>query len=248
MANLDKNELAKLGIQFGGLLRQWNPQMRPYIYSKNNKIHILDLQKIINSCERLENYLKSIVEKDQKILFVATKKQASEIVKEQAIRCGMPYIVNKWKGGFLTNFEIIKTKLKELQGLNNFFQKDNFKNSLKKERVILEKKRDKLQSIYEGVINLWKRPEYLFIIGLKKEKTAFNEAKKTGIGVISVCSTNCDPRLINYVIPGNDDNVKSISFFASLVADNIIKVKKGINTENSFDNKKSNSDIPKESL
>lgn len=227
MIALDKNELVKTGVQFGSLARKWNPQMRSYIYNKNSKFHVIDLQQIISSCEKVGKYLRSIVEKRETILFLSTKKQTGDIVKEQAIRCKMPYIVNKWKGGFLTNFEVIKTKLKELQGLDNFFQKDSFKNLIKKEQVILEKKRDKLQKVYEGVVNLRKLPGALFIIGLNKEKTALREAKKIGIPVIAICNTTCDPRLVDYVIPGNDESVKAIDFFANLVADAIIEDKKG---------------------
>src|SRR3982750_183759 len=121
----------------------------------------------------------------------------------------------------------MKKKLKELYGLNSFLARDSFQNLVKKEQVSLEKRRNKLQNIYEGVINLYQQPDALFIIGLNKEKTAFREAKKIGIPVIAICNTNCDPRLVDYVIPGNDDNVKSIDFFANLLADAIVEIKKG---------------------
>ncbi|CAJ0914581.1 1305_t:CDS:2 [Entrophospora sp. SA101] len=127
-------------------------------------------------------------------------------------------------GGFLTNFPEISKKLKELQGLNNFLQKDTFKNLIKKEQASLEKRRNKLQNIYEGVINLRGKPDALFIIGLNKEKTALREAKKAGIPVIAVCNTNCNPYSVDYVIPGNDESIKSISFFASLIADAINEI------------------------
>ena len=146
-------------------------------------------------------------------------------MKEAAIKCGMPYIVNKWKGGFLTNFSEIKKKVRELLNINSFLAKSNFKKLIKKEQVNLEKRRNKLQSIYEGVVNLYQKPDALFIIGLNKEKTAFKEAKKVGIPVIAVCNTNCNPGLVDYVIPGNDENTKSVSFFANLVADAIIESK-----------------------
>jgi small subunit ribosomal protein S2 len=231
--NLDRNQLIKAGVQYGSLARKWNPQMRPYIWKKSSRTHVIDLQKIITSCQELGKYVESLLDKGKIILFLSTKKQVAGIIKEQATRCGMPYIANKWKGGFLTNFEEIKKKLKELQGLNSFLQKDTFKNLIKKEQVTLEKRRDKLNSIYEGVINLQKKPSALFIIGLDKGKTAFREAKKTGTPVIAICSTNCDPRLVDYVIPGNDRDEKSISFFANLVADTIIKAKKKNEARNS---------------
>jgi len=237
MTNLDKNELAEAGVQFGGPVRWRNPQMRPYIY-KEAAASILDLRKITTSCQEVGNYIKSLIEKKKTILFLATKRSTCDIVKEAAIKCGMPYITNKWKGGFLTNFSEMKKKLKELYGLNSFLARDNFQNLVKKEQVILEKRRNKLQNIYEGVINLYRQPDALFIIGLNKEKTAFKEAKKIGIPVIAVCNTNCNPRLVDYVIPGNDESVKSVTFFANLVADAIIEIKKGERLENSIDKEK----------
>jgi len=126
----------------------------------------------------------------------------------------------------LTNFPEIKKKVKELLNLNNFLAKDSFKNLVKKEQVSLEKRRNKLQNIYEGVVNLYQKPDALFIVGLNKEKTAFKEAEKMGVPVIAVCNTNCNPSLVDYVIPGNDENAKSISFFANLVADAIVDAKK----------------------
>jgi small subunit ribosomal protein S2 len=232
MTSLDKNELIEIGVQFGGPVRWRNPQMRPYIYKESGK-SILDLKKITVSCQEINNYLRSLIEKEKSILFLATKKSTREIVKEAATRCGMPYIVNKWKGGFLTNFPEIKKKIKELYGLNNFMSKDNFNNLAKKEQVSLEKRRNKLQGIYEGVANLYHQPDALFVIGLNKEKTAFKEAKKSGIPVIAVCNTNCNPRLVDYVIPGNDEGIKSITFFANLVADAIIEIKRGIGQKKS---------------
>nr|CAG8476595.1 5886_t:CDS:2 [Entrophospora candida] len=159
MVNLNKNELAEVGVQF-------------------------DLHKVVASCQKV--------------------------------------------GGTLTNFREIGRKLKELQGLNDFSHKDSFQNLVKKEQAILEKKRNKLQKIYEGIVNLKKQPDCLFIIGLNKEKTAFKEAKKIGIPVIAVCNSNCNPQLVDYVIPGNDENVKSITFFAGLVANSIIEAKEKV--------------------
>ncbi|CAG8643834.1 4089_t:CDS:2, partial [Ambispora leptoticha] len=146
------------------------------------------------------------------ILFLSTKKHTRDIVKEAAIKCGMPYIVNKWKGGFLTNFPEIKKKMRELLNLNSFLIKDNFKNLVKKEQASLEKRRNKLQGIYEGVVNLYQKPDALFIVGLNKEKTAFKEAKKMGVAVIAVCNTNCNPRSVDYVIPGNDESANIINY------------------------------------
>ncbi|CAJ0761154.1 16113_t:CDS:2 [Entrophospora sp. SA101] len=150
-------------------------------------------------------------------------------------------------GGFLTNFVEMKKKLKELYGLNSFLTRDSFQNLIKKEQVSLEKRRNKLQNIYEGVINLYQQPDALFIIGLNKEKTAFREAKKIGIPVIAVCNSNCNPRLVDYVIPGNDESVKSVTFFANLVADSIIAAKKGKELgEDGVDGEKNKNNLPPE--
>lgn len=253
MTNLDKNELAKIGVQSGHLVRWRNPSMRSYIYGQRitkdgYKMNVLDLQKIINSCQQISSYIQSLIDKKKTILFLITRKSTRDIVKEAAIRCGMPYIANKWKGGFLTNFFEIKKKLKELHGLNNFLARDNFKNLLKKEQVSIEKRRNKLQNIYEGVINLYRQPDALFIIGLNKEKTAFKEAKKIGIPVIAVCNTNCNPRWVDYVIPGNDESVKSITFFTNLVADAIIKAKEKKDWKNNTNDKENRIDIPEKNI
>lgn len=221
MVKLEKSELAKTGIQFGSLIRWRNPRMNNYVHRIRKGRCILDLDQIIKGCDEADKYINELISNKQKVLFVATKKQAQEIVKEQAKRCNMPYI-NKWKGGTLTNFEIIRKKLQELQSLNIFIQKQSFNKLAKKKQNELQKKKNKLQNIYEGITSLWKMPGALFIIGLNKEKTAFKEAKKIGVPVISVCNTNCDPKLVDLIMPGNDEGSKSISFFASLVADIII--------------------------
>ena len=225
MVNLDKNKLAEIGVQFGNLTRRWNPKMSSYIFKKSSKIHILDLHKVISGCQKVGDYIKSLIEKKKLVLFLAAKKKAQEIVKEQAVRCGMPYIINKWKGGFLTNFREIGKKFNELRGLNSFIQKDSFKNLAKKEQAAHVKRQTQLQSIYEGVVSLTRTPEALFIIGLDKAKTASKEAKKVGIPVIAICNSNCNPQMADYVIPGSDENIKSITFFAGLVADSIIEAR-----------------------
>lgn len=222
--NIDQTELKEAGVHFGNLVRKWNPHMQPYIYQKSQKIYILDWQKIIVSGRKLVDYCREMVVEGKTILFLATKKATREAVKEQAISCGMPYIVNKWKGGFLTNFTEIRKKLKELQGLTAFIQKDNFRNLIKKEQVAIQKRREKLYNLYEGVINCNRQPDALFIIGLGFEKTAWKEAKKLALPIIAVCNTNCNPRSVDYVLPGNDEETKSISFFARLMANTIKKI------------------------
>lgn len=213
--------------------------MKPYIYGKTNKnkIYTLNIEKIVDKCKELKSFISEILDtKEKTILFLSTKKQARELVKEQAKNCNMPYIVNKWKGGFLTNFREIGRKLKELQSLNNFIQKDSFKNLIKKEQASIEKRRNKLLGIYEGVVNIKKQPDALFIIGMNKEKTAFKEAKKLEMPVIAVCNTNCNPKFVDFVIPGNDEGVKSIEFFSKIVSDSI----RERNNPESLDKRKEN--------
>jgi len=205
--------------------------MKPYIYKKSKKVYILDWRKIISSCKKVDEYIKELLVKEKKILFLSTKKSNREVVKEQAFNCGMPYIVNKWKGGFLTNFFETKKKLKELHELASFVQKDRFHQLNKKEQVIIQKRKNKLHNIYEGVIDLKRHPEALFIIGLEQEKTALREAQKVGIPVIGVCNTNCNPHSVDYVLPGNDEKLESSRFFASVVANAIKKVRE----KNSFE-------------
>ncbi|MCE8162806.1 MAG: 30S ribosomal protein S2 [Candidatus Moeniiplasma glomeromycotorum] len=223
----DRNELSQIGIHRGGKSWKWNPSMRPFIYKKRWKTYFLDLEKIIQQCQGVQNYINSLLREKKLILFLATQDSAREIMKTEAVRCGMPYLVSKWKGGFLTNFEQIKKKILELQKLNKFVRSENFKNLMAKKKSEVEKKRNKLNQVYEGVINLTDVPNALFIIDLQKEKTALREAKNENVDipVIAVCNTNCNPKWVDYVLPGNDQEVKSIKFFASLVAEAIIKAK-----------------------
>ncbi|RHZ35273.1 30S ribosomal protein S2 [endosymbiont GvMRE of Glomus versiforme] len=233
MTNFNWKKMDEAGVKHGSLTRYLNPRMLSYIYGKNirNKTHIFDLNKIFDSCQKLSDHVNCLIKKkgeELTILFLATKKQAQEITKKHAIRCGMPYIANKWKGGFLTNFEEIKKKLKKLWWLNNFIESPDFENLAKKEQLNYKKNKAKLQSVYEGVIKLKEKPDVVFILGLSKEKVALKECKKMGIPVIAICNSNCNPKPFEhiYVIPGNDENTGSIDFFAELMADTIIESNK----------------------
>ncbi|MCE8158977.1 MAG: 30S ribosomal protein S2 [Candidatus Moeniiplasma glomeromycotorum] len=231
MLNLefDRNELVQIGIHRGGKSWKWNPAMRPFVYKKKWKTYFFDLEKIIQQCQGVNVYINSLIQEKKKILFVATKNSIREIVKEEAVRCGMPYLVNKWKGGFLTNFEQIKKKIDWLRKLKRYVGSENFQKLTAKKKVELEKARNKLNRIYEGVLDLSATPEVLFIIGLQKERTALREAKNDNIAipVIAVCNTDCNPKWVDYVLPGNDQEAKSVKFFTSLVAEAIIKAKGG---------------------
>ena len=225
----DRNELVQIGIHRGSKSWKWNPAMRPFVYKKKRKTYFFDLEKIIYQCQGVNAYVDSLIQAKKKILFVATKDSIREIAKEEAIRCGMPYLVNKWKGGFLTNFEQIKKKIDWLRKLNRYTRSENFQKLTAKKQAELEKAQNKLNQLYEGVLDLNTTPEALFIIGLQKERTALQEAKNYNIAipVIAVCNTDCNPKWVDYVLPGNDQEPKSVKFFTSLVADAIIKAKGG---------------------
>jgi small subunit ribosomal protein S2 len=229
--DIDQTQLKASEVHFGSSVQKWNPHMKSYVYKKSKKVYILDWRKIISSCKKADEYIKELLAKRKSILFLSTKKTSREVVKEQAISCGMPYIINKWKGGFLTNFFEIKKKLKELHELTSFIQKDSFQQLNKKEQVTIQKRRNKLHNIYEGVIDLKRQPGALFIIGLEQERTALKEAQKVGIPIIGVCNTHCNPHSVDYVLPGNDDKLESSRFFASVVANAIKKVQE----KNSFE-------------
>lgn len=223
---LDRNELSKIGVQFGTLTRFKCPLMKEYIYSSQRKRCILDLEKIIKCCYEVRDYIVSLTQQNKKILFVSTKKKAQEIVKEQAKRCGMPFMTHKWVGGFLTNFDEIKKNIRRLQNLSSFLQKDSFRNLSKKQQKSVERDEKKIRMVYEGVLDMPGLPDIIFIAGLKKKKEGIcREADVLGIPVIAICNTNFNPVKVNFVIPGNDESTKSILFFTSFVADSIINSK-----------------------
>lgn len=226
MINVDKNEIVKNWVHFGTLKRKWNPKMNNYIFGKSGRNYMLDIEKIISSCQGIKEYLRETVRNGGNVLFLSTKQQSKNIIKEEAEKCEMPYI-NNWKGGFFTNFREIKGKLKELQILENIINKPNFSQTQKKRKnqLFLIRKRDKLKKSYEGVSGLKKLPEVIFIAGLSKENIAYSESLKTKVPIIAICNSNCDPRLVDYVIPGNDDNVKSITFLVNFVSNCIREIK-----------------------
>ncbi|KLL02343.1 MAG: 30S ribosomal protein S2 [Mycoplasmataceae bacterium RC_NB112A] len=239
-SEFDRNELVQLGVHRGSKSWKWNPSMKPFIYKKKWKTYFLDLEKIISHCRGVPDYINSLIKQKKIILFVTTRNSASEIVKEEAIRCGMPYLVSKWKRGFLTNFERIKRKIFELQRINKFIRGENFQNLTSKKKAEWQKKQNKLSQVYEGVINLTDIPNALFIIGIQKEKAILLEAKNESIDipVIALCNTDCNPKWIDYVLPGNDQEAKSIKFFVNLVSEAIIKAKSDKISEENIDKEK----------
>ncbi|MDZ7935550.1 MAG: 30S ribosomal protein S2 [Emticicia sp.] len=212
MAQLEYKELLDAGVHFGHLTRKWDPKMAPYIFMEKNGIHIIDLNKTLACLEDAQEVVKGIVRSGRKIMFVATKKQAQEIVAEEARRLKMPYVTERWLGGMLTNFATIKKSLKKLQNVERMLKDESTaKNIAKRERLMLDRERIKLDRLLGGVADLSRLPAALFVVDVKREHLAVSEAHRLGIPVIAICDTNSNPENVEYPIPGNDDAYKSVA-------------------------------------
>lgn len=212
MAQLEYKELLDSGVHFGHLTRKWDPKMAPYIFMEKNGIHIIDLNKTLACLEDAQEVVKGIVRSGRKIMFVATKKQAQEIVAEEARRLKMPYVTERWLGGMLTNFATIKKSLKKLQNVERMLKDEaTAKNIAKRERLMLDRERIKLDRLLGGVADLSRLPAALFVVDVKREHLAVSEAHRLGIPVIAICDTNSNPEAVEYPIPGNDDAYKSVA-------------------------------------
>ncbi len=212
-------ELLESGVHFGHQTTRWNPKMRSYIYGARNGIHIVNLQKTLTKCKEAENYVRSLAQEGKKILFVATKKQAQELVAEQAQRCGMYYVNQRWLGGTMTNFSTIRRSIDRLLELEKMEEETNFEQLHKKEAQQKRKEIAKLNKFLSGIKQMRDLPDAVFIIDTRKERIALLEAVKLGIKVIAIVDTNCDPEGIDYIIPGNDDAIRSIGLFTTRLAD-----------------------------
>ena len=214
-------ELLEAGVHFGHQTRRWNPKMKPYIFGKRNGIYIIDLQKTLKMFEQVIEVVRDLAVQGKRILFVGTKRQAQEAIAEEARRCGEFYVTNRWLGGTLTNFVTLRASIERLKEIESRLSDDN--NSLtKKERLRLDREREKMVKNLEGIRDMEELPDALFVVDPKKEAIAVSEANKLGIPVIAIVDTNCDPELIDYIIPGNDDAIRAIRLFASRVADSYI--------------------------
>lgn len=219
MAVVTMKELLEAGVHFGHQVHRWNPKMKPYIFGSRNGIHIIDLQKTVQLMEVAYNFVRDTVAEGKKILFVGTKKQAQDAIREEAIRCGMFYVVHRWLGGTLTNFRTIRQSIEKFKKLEKLEESEEFRRLPKKELMRLIKKREKLRRNFEGIKDMETLPGALFIIDPKREEIAVKEANKLGIPVVAVVDTNCDPDPIDYVIPGNDDAIRAIRLLSSRIAD-----------------------------
>ncbi len=219
MANIQ--ELLESGVHFGHLTRKWNPNMAPYIYSERNGIHIIDLYKTSAKIDEACEALKKIAESGRKILFVATKKQAKDIVSEKSESVNMPYITERWPGGMLTNFVTIRKAVKKMAGIDRMKKDGSFDALSKREKLQINRQREKLDKNLGSIADMTRLPGALFVIDVKKEHIAVAEAQKLNIPIFAIVDTNSDPRPIDYVIPANDDASKSINKVLTYVTDAI---------------------------
>jgi small subunit ribosomal protein S2 len=214
-------ELMDAGVHFGHLTRKWNPKMAEFIFMENNGIHIIDLNKTLRNLEEAAFSLKNIVRSGRKIMFVATKKQAKDIVSEEATRLNMPFVTERWLGGMLTNFATIRKSLKKLQQIEKLMKDEAFANLAKRERLMVTREKAKLEKLLGGIAELNRLPAALFVIDVKREHIAVAEAKKLNIPVFAMVDTNSDPSDIDFPIPANDDAFKSISILTKYLGKSI---------------------------
>jgi len=227
MAVVSMKQLLEAGVHFGHQTRRWNPKMAPYIFTERNGIYIIDLQKTVKKLDEAYNFIKSVAENGDSVLFVGTKKQAGDSVKEEAIRAGVHYVNARWLGGMMTNFKTIQRRIKRLEQLHQMEEDGTFNLLPKKEVVKLQLEIEKLEKYLGGIKTMKKLPGALFIVDPRKEKIAVAEAKKLGIPIVAIVDTNCDPDDVDYVIPGNDDAIRAVKLIAGAMADAIIEGRQG---------------------
>ena len=231
MSVVSMKQLLEAGVHFGHQTRRWNPKMAEYIYCERNGIYIIDLQKTVKKLEEAYSFVRDVAANGQSILFVGTKKQAAEAVKEEASRVGMYYVNARWLGGMLTNFKTMRTRIDRLAQLRKMEEDGTFAMLPKKEVIKHQGEIEKLEKYLGGVKEMKKLPGALFIVDTRKERNAIAEAHKLGIPVVAIADTNCDPDEIDYVIPGNDDAIRAIKLISSIMANAVLEGKQGEQTE-----------------
>jgi len=228
MSVISMKQLLEAGVHFGHQTRRWNPKMAPYIFAERNGIYIIDLQKTVKKVDEAYAAVAELVGEEGEILFVGTKKQAQDSIKEEAERCGMYYVNQRWLGGMLTNFETIKTRIARLKQLEEMQENGTFEVLPKKEVAILLGEKEKLEKNLGGIKNMTRIPDVMFVVDPRKEKIAIQEAHILGIPVVAIVDTNCDPEEVDYVIPGNDDAIRAVKLIAGKMADAVIEAKQGV--------------------
>ena len=230
MAVISMKSLLEAGVHFGHQTRRWNPKMAKYIFTERNGIYIIDLQKTVRKVDEAYDFLRSVAEEGKSVLFVGTKKQAQDAVKEEAIRSGQYYVNERWLGGMMTNFQTIQKRINRLKELETMEQDGTFDLLTKKEVLQLRHEMSRLEKNLSGIKEMKKIPGALFIIDPRKERIAVAEARKLGIPIVAIVDTNCDPDEIDYVIPGNDDAIRAVKLLTSKMADAILEGRQGQDT------------------
>ena len=218
MAKITAKDLLDAGVHFGHLTRKWNPQMAPFIFMEKNGIHIIDLNKTLRNLEEAASALRAVVRSGRKVMLVATKKQAKEIVENEAKKLRMPYVTERWLGGMLTNFSTIRKSLKKMQSIDKLMKDEAYQNMAKRERLMVTREREKLERVLGGIAELNRLPAALFIVDIKREHIAVAEAQKLNIPVFAMVDTNSDPNLVDYPVPANDDAFKSIQIITEYIS------------------------------
>jgi small subunit ribosomal protein S2 len=214
-------EMLDAGVHFGHMKRKWNPKMQPYIFSEHRGIHIIDLNRTAESLERAGNAMRQLARSNRKILFVATKKQAREIIMKAAASVGMPHVTDRWLGGMMTNFATVRRSIRKMEGIDRMLADTNNTNITKKERLTMSRERNKIEKVLGGVTNLNRPPAALFLVDIKHEHIALAEARRLGIKTFAMVDTNSDPNLVDFPIPANDDASKSIELITAYLAEAI---------------------------
>ena len=250
MSKNQVKELVEAGVHFGHLTRKWNPNMSPYIYMERNGIHIINLYKTVAKLDEASQALKKIAASGRKILFVATKKQAKDIVSESSKKINMPYITERWPGGMLTNFVTIRKAVKKMSSIDRMKQDGTFNSLSKKEKLQIGRLRDKLEKNLGSISNMTRLPGAIFIVDILREKIAVKEAQKLNIPIFAMVDTNCDPRGIDYVIPSNDDASKSISKILEHIGAAVLEglEERNSSKEKEEDNSKTEAPAPKQEV
>ncbi|QNB45740.1 30S ribosomal protein S2 [Thermanaerosceptrum fracticalcis] len=227
MSVISMKQLLEAGVHFGHQTRRWNPKMAPYIFTERNGIYIIDLQKTVKKVEEAYEFIRSVVAEGKHILFVGTKKQAQETVKEEAERCGMYYVHERWLGGMLTNYHTIQKRIQYLKELEEMENNGTFEVLPKKEVAKLLGEKEKLERFLGGIKDMPGLPGALFVIDPRKEHIAVAEARRLGIPIVAIVDTNCDPDEVDYVIPGNDDAIRAVKLLTAKIADAVLEANQG---------------------
>ncbi|HHY42293.1 MAG TPA: 30S ribosomal protein S2 [Thermoanaerobacterales bacterium] len=227
MSIVSMKQLLEAGVHFGHQTRRWNPKMKEYIFTERNGIYIIDLQKTVKKIEEAYDFVKNLAAEGGKILFVGTKKQAQESIQEEAQRCGMYYVNQRWLGGMLTNFKTIRKRIDRLNELEKMEEEGLFEVLPKKEVLNLQHEKERLEKNLGGIKDMSELPQAVFIVDPRKERIAVSEARKLQIPIVAIVDTNCDPDEVDYVIPGNDDAIRAVKLLTEKIADAVIEGRQG---------------------